>query len=407
MSSSFKKIIPFAKPSIGTDEEDAVLRVLRSGWLTTGRETLAFEKEFQEFVSSKHALAVTSGTAGLHLALEASGVEADQFVITTPYTFAATAEIIRYMHAHPLFVDILPDSYNIDPELVAKAVRENKHHVAAIIPVHIAGNICDMKSLCEITAEKNIHIIEDCAHAFPVKYNGKYAGTLGQIGVYSFYANKTITTGEGGMIATDNTEYTQRMKVMRTHGIDREAWDRYSAQNKWYYEIIEPGFKYNLSDIASAIGRVQLTRANDFLEKRRHIANIYIRELSGLDFLHIPAYTDDHAWHLFMIRIQPEYCTLSRNVFIEKLSENGIGTSVHYTPLHIMPYYKNKYGYKPDDFPVSLANSQACISLPIYPDLDEEDLMYIIQTVKKIGQAHRPVHTAVPGSAATSPKPEK
>jgi dTDP-4-amino-4,6-dideoxygalactose transaminase len=385
--------IPFARPSLGREEERAVVRVLRSGWLTTGPKTAEFEAAFARYTGAAHALAVSSATAGLHLAVEALGVGPNDEVVTTPYTFAATAEVIRYTGAHPRFVDIDEESFNIDPALVERSLEQKPEFAKALLPVHVAGLPCDMAELGAIAARRGLPIVEDCAHAFPVRLNERFLGRHGRIGVYSFYASKTITTGEGGMAVTDDEALAARMKVMRLHGIDRESWDRYtSPSNRWHYEIVAPGFKYNLTDIASAIGLEQLKKAEAFKARRARAAARYRQGLAALDFIRLPAVHPDHAWHLFIVRLVPNALAITRDEFIKELSARDIGVSVHYTPLHVMPYYRNKYGYKPDDFPIAFKNSQSCISLPLYPDLSDEDLERVIAAVKAIGAAHIPAH---------------
>ena len=381
--------IPFAKPSLGTEEEEAVLRVLRSGWLTTGKEAKGFENEFSQFIKTSHALAVNSATSGLHLALEALGIKPGDKVITSPYTFTATAEVIRYLGADPVFADIDPETFNINPKAVEKLLEEDPS-IKGIIPVHIGGNPCDMDSLMEIKKKYNIFLLEDAAHAFPVRYKGKFLGTFGDAGVFSFYATKTITTGEGGMIVTNNKTAAKRMSVMRLHGIDREIWDRYTSDKpSWQYSIVEAGFKYNMPDIAASMGREQLKKATLFLERRKQIAEFYIEKMKDLDFLKLPQYHEDHGWHLFMPKIIPEKLTISRNSFIDELVKKGIGISVHYIPLHIMPYYKQKYFYKEYDFPKTMDAYNTVFSLPIYPDLTSNQLNRIVAAVRNTGLRFR------------------
>jgi dTDP-4-amino-4,6-dideoxygalactose transaminase len=383
--------IPFSKPSIGKQEEQAAIDVLRSGWLTTGKVCAEFENEFAAYVGTKHALAVNSGTAGLHLALEALEIKPKQLVLTTPYTFAASVEIIEYLGARPLFVDIEEDSYNIDPNRVEPALKRYKHRIGCVLPVHIGGLPCNMSALCALAGAQAIPLVEDAAHAFPVKLNNKFLGTFGSLGVFSFYANKTITTGEGGMIVTDNDALAAKIKVCRLHGIDRDVWNRYTDRadtRSWYYQIVEKGYKYNLPDLLAAIGRVQLSKARDFLAKRTAIAQCYLQELADCDFISLPGSTEAHAWHLFMIKIQPAKLTINRDEFIEKLREQGIGVSVHFIPLHIMPYFKTKYGFKPRDFPLALNNYLRSISLPVYPGLSRVQTKRVIESIKKIGYAH-------------------
>ncbi len=381
--------IPFARPSLGTEEEEAVIKVLRSGWLTTGTEAKNFETEFAAYTNSSKALAVNSATAGLHLALEALGVGPGDKVITTPYTFTSTAEVIIYLGADPVFADIDPDTFNIDPVKIEKLLKKDPS-IKGIIPVHIAGNPCNMGALLKLREKYNLFIIEDAAHSFPVKYNGKLLGSIGDIGVFSFYATKTITTGEGGMIVTNNSKAAKRISVMRLHGIDREIWDRYTSDKpSWQYSIVDAGYKYNMPDIAAAIGREQLKKASLFLKKRENIAKYYLKNLEDMDVLKLPEYVENHGWHLFMPRIVPEKLTVNRNDFIKEIISKGVGISVHFIPLHIMPYYKNKYGYKEDDYPETLKVYNTVFSLPIYPDLTENQLKRIITAVIDTGLKYR------------------
>ena len=383
-STDAPKFIPFARPSIGREEEQAVLQVLRSGWLTTAGQAQAFEQEFAELTGAHHALAVNSATAGLHLALEAVGVKAGDKVVTTPYTFTATAEVIRYLQADPLFVDIDEASLTIDPRQTEAAVADSK--VTALLPVHMGGHPSDMDSLLKIAHENSIALVEDAAHALPVRYGDSFLGCLGDVGVFSFYATKTITTGEGGMVTTSNSEIAERIKIMRLHGIDREVWKRYTDRStSWKYDVVAAGYKYNLPDVAASIGRVQLQRAYEFLERRRSIAKRYLEAWSGYDFLQLPSAPEQHAWHLFVLRIRPEKLTIDRDKYIEQLQSKGVGTSVHYIPLHIMSYYAKRYSFSPEDFPVSMRVYRTAFSVPIYPDLSDVEVERVIEAVISIG----------------------
>lgn len=377
--------IPFARPSLDEREETAVLRVLRSGWLTTASEAQAFEEEFAASVGSRHAIAVSSGTAGLHLALEAAGVKPGSLVITTPYTFTATAEVIRYLGADPLFVDVREDDLTLDPAGVERAARAHAN-VSAVLPVHLGGHPCDMDPILATAAKTGAAVVEDAAHAFPGRYRDRPLGTLGTAGVFSFYATKTITTGEGGMVTTNDDALARRMSVMRLHGIDRVVWNRYTSRTPgWEYRVVEAGYKYNLPDILAAMGRVQLEKAEQFHRRRREIAAAYREAFSSRDYLRLPPDRPGSSWHLYVIRIRPGRLTIDRNEYIERLSVAGIGTSVHYIPLHIMPYYRDRYDLRPDDFPVSLEAYGAAISLPIYPGLDDESVRRVIAAVIEIG----------------------
>jgi len=378
------EFIPFARPTLGPEEERAAVEVIRSGWLTTGPQAAAFEEEFAAYVGSRHALAVCSATAGLHLALEALGVGPGDLVATTPYTFTATAEVIRYLGADPVFVDVEPRTYNLDPRCLERAVRDSGERLKAVLPVHIGGLPCALEKIQAVSAP--VPVVEDAAHAFPVTLDGRYAGAIGTLGVYSFYANKNITTGEGGMVVTDRDDLASRVRIMRNHGIDREAWARYTAPGaSWKYAVVEAGYKYNLTDIAAAIGRVQLRRAESFLADRRRVARVYIEQLKDLEFVELPVTAESHAWHLFLLRLRPERLTISRDRFVEALREVGIGTSVHYIPLHIMPYYSRRYGLAPADFPVALDCYERTISLPIYPALTDAQVSRVVEAVRQIG----------------------
>ncbi len=399
--SASTEFIPFARPALGPEEEAAVVSVLRSGWLTTGAEAKAFEAEMADMVGVSHALAVSSATAGLHLALEALGVGAGDLVATTPYTFTATAEVARYLGADPLFVDIEADGFNIDPDALDRAVDQHGGRVRAIVPVHLAGEPCEMRRIRRTAKRCGAAVVEDAAHAFPVVTEDGYLGTVGDAGVYSFYANKTITTGEGGMILTNRDDVAQRAGVMRLHGIDREAWDRYTATRpSWAYAVVEAGYKYNMPDLAASIGRVQLTKAEGFLRERTRIAAAYHEGLADCSFLTLPRFSREHAWHLFIIRLNPQRLSIDRDTFIRALYHAGIGASVHYIPLHLMPYYQRRYGYAPEDYPNAAAAYRSCVSLPVYPGLSDDAVERVIRAVRNIGERNYAPHGRHPGAEA-------
>jgi dTDP-4-amino-4,6-dideoxygalactose transaminase len=383
--------IPFARPFIGREEEEAVLRVLRSGWLTTGAETLAFEKEFAEFLSdpSLHCLAVNSATSGLHLALEACGTGQGDLVLVPSLTFTATAEVVRYLGADPVFIDTVPGTFHMDPAALEKTLKRLLPRKAkAVIPVHYGGLVCDMEAISDIACRYELKVIEDAAHSFPSKVEfGElgtvFAGTFGDVGVFSFYATKTITTGEGGMVVCRDEAISRRIAVMRSHGIDRSVWNRYSdARASWSYDVVEAGYKYNLPDVLAAIGRVQLTRAWDLLRMREEIAAAYDSAFAGNDCFVLPPTGPGDARHLYPLRLNPEKLRISRNEFIEKLKEAGIGVSVHFIPLHTMPFYKNRYGLAEDDFPETIQSSSREISLPIWPGMTEALVNRVIKVVQ-------------------------
>lgn len=386
-----KMTVPFFKASIGKEEEDAAVRVLRSGWLTTGNEAHEFEKEFAAKTGVKHALAVNSNTSGMIMAMEACGVKAGKAVITTPYTFVSTAASARHLDADVYFADIEKDNYSIDPESIEKILDSEKgKNVVAIVPVHVAGNVCNMKRIMEIAKKHGVYVIEDCAHSFPSPTDMGFAGTIGDVGVFSFYATKTMTTGEGGMVTTNNDGLAKRMSQMRLHGMNRDAWDRYtSTKASWEYDIIAPGFKSNLPDILAAIGRVQLAKADEFDEKRKVHVEKYNREFSKLDFIKIPPTSKGDSRHLYLMRLNLEILDCDRNVFAKELQERGLGISMHFIPIFHFSYWKELYpDFKAENFPNAEEKYLETISLPLWPDMTEEMTDYVIECVKAVGEKH-------------------
>lgn len=377
--------LPFALPDIGEEEIAEVVDSLRSGWLTTGPKTQRFEREFADFIGSDvQALAVNSATAGLHLALEAFGIGQGDEVITTPYTFTATAGVVRHLGADPVFVDIDPNTFNLDPAKIERAITER---TKAIIPVHFAGMACDMQPIIEIARRHGLKVLEDAAHALPATYQSRLVGSLDtDATVFSFYATKTITTGEGGMIVTRDHAIAERCRAMRLHGISRDAFDRYtSTKPSWHYEVIAPGFKYNLTDIASSIGLQQLKKAWAFQERRQKMAERYDAELADLPITLPPQPENDdlHSWHLYAIRLD-DSAGISRDEFIQQMSARGIGCSVHFIPLHLHPYWRNAYDLQPHDFPMAWRAYERAVSLPLYTKMTDDDQTRVIEAVKDV-----------------------
>ncbi len=380
--------LPFHVPDIGEEEIQAVVRTLRSGWLTTGPKVRQLEEGFARYVGCQHALAVNSGTAALHLALDAIGIKEGDEVLVPTITFAATAEVVLYFKAKPVLVDCRRDTFNIDPDQIEKKVTSKTR---AIIPVHFGGQPCEMDRILEIARKYNLKVIEDAAHALPARYQGKIVGTISDITCFSFYATKTITTGEGGMATTENPEWADRMRIMSLHGISKDAWKRYTADGSWYYDILYPGYKYNLTDIAAAIGIEQLKKCDRFWEARRRIAAVYDEGFADLPEIRTPACRPDvqHAWHLYVIQLELERLRINRNEFIEALKHENIGASVHFIPLHLHPYYRNTMGYKPQDFPNASAAYDRIVSLPIYPRMTDADVQDVIGAITHIIRKHR------------------
>ncbi len=389
--------VPFHRPAIGPDEEREVLDSLRSGWITTGPKAKRFEREFAEYVGAKHALAVAHCTGALHLSLWALGIGPGDEVITTPFTFTATAEVMGYLGARPLFVDIDPGTFNINPARIEEVLESGEHRrVRAILPVHFAGQPCDMDRICAIARRHGLDVVEDAAHAAGAARHleGRgmtRIGNIGKLSCFSFYATKNFTSAEGGMITTEDDALADKITVASLHGMNRDAWKRYDKSGSWYYEIHDTGFKYNLSDVHAAIGVAQLKRASDFMARRTAIANAYNEALRGEEGLQVP-YGEpgiEHAWHLYVLRLRPEMLKVGRNQFVEMLRERGVGVSVHCIPLHTMHFYQKTYGYRGNEFPVSEDVFSRCLSLPIYAAMSDEDVSYVIETVRDLIRQNR------------------
>ena len=381
------EFIPFSKPSIGEDEIAEVIDSLREGWVTTGPKAKRFETDFARYIGGGvEAVALNSATAGLHLALEALGISEGDEVITTPYTFTATAEVVRYLGADPVFVDIDPVTLNIDADRIEAALTEKTR---AIIPVHFAGLPCNMDQILAIARKHHLKVVEDAAHTLPGRYKQQMIGTLdSDATVFSFYANKTITTGEGGMLVTRSKAVAERCRAMRLHGINRDVFARYASDKpSWFYEVVAPGYKYNLTDIAASIGIHQLKKADLFQQQRERQAFTYLRELADLP-LKMPAAAPkdwQHSWHLFVVHLNGD-APVDRNEFIEKMAERHIGCSVHFIPLHIHPYWRDRYHFKPEDFPLAWKAFEGAVSLPLYPRMTEAEQQRVIDTVRSILQ---------------------
>ena len=383
------RYLPFSEPWIGEEEIEAAVECLRSGWLTSGPKVAELETAFAGYVGAPHALAVNSCTSALHLALEAVGVKAGDEVITSPITFAATAAVIEHLGAKPVLVDVEPDTLNLDASLLPAAITPR---TKALLPVHFAGQPCDMGQVMEVAHAHGLAVVEDAAHALPAAYEGRRVGTIGDITCFSFYVTKTITTGEGGMATTADPDLAERMRVMRLHGMSKDAWKRYTREGSWFYEITAPGFKYNLPDLLAAIGLPQLARSDAFLARREAIVRAYDKAFAGLPGVQTPALKPgrEHAWHLYVIQIDPESAGIDRDAMIRELAARGIGTSVHFIPLHLHPYYRDKYDYRPDDFPRAHAAFRRLVSLPLFAKMTDAEVERVTTAVRDILEASRP-----------------
>jgi len=401
--------VPFFRPALGEAEIDEVVKCLRSGWLTSGPTTKRFETEFAAAVGAKHAVALNSATAALHLAADALGLKAGQAVLVPTLTFAATAEIVRYLGGHPVLVDCDPDTFNMD---LADAERKlalvaggklpgadgAKPPVVGIIPVHVSGLMMDMDAVHAFAKKHNLWVIEDAAHAFPSSWRPsadkpwqRCGENTSAVACFSFYANKTITTGEGGMAVTDDEKLADRIRMMSLHGLSRDAWGRYSGGGSWDYQIVDAGYKYNLTDIAAAIGVHQLARAEVMRVERQQIATNYRERFADLEALELPVVPENriHSWHLFPVRLRLEKLSIDRNAFFAALREAGVGCSVHWRPLHLHPYYRDRFGWPAELFPVATPLWERFISLPLFPGMTADEFEYVVDTVRGLCERHR------------------
>jgi dTDP-4-amino-4,6-dideoxygalactose transaminase len=391
--------LPFSPPLIGEEEIAEVVDTLRSDWITTGPKVRRFEEEFSEYVGAPAALGLNSCTAALHTALAALGVGAGDAVITTPMTFVSSVHVIEHVGAHPIMADVEPDTLNVDPRRVAEAIesaRAKGLRVKALLPVHLYGHPCDMNPLMDLAREYDLAVVEDAAHALPASHEGRRVGSFARLfdvpvlTCFSFYATKNLTTGEGGML-TGPPRLIDEARIWSLHGKSRDAWNRYGAKGSWFYEVVRPGFKYNLTDIGAALGLVQLRKLDAFQARRREIARRYTEAFSRLEELTLPASRPEveHAWHLYVIRLNPGALRITREQFIEEMRERRIGTSVHFIPVHTHPYYRDRYGFKPEEFPVAHAEFQRIVSLPLNPRMSDRDVEDVIEAVSDVVEKFR------------------
>lgn len=380
--------IPFHLAMVGEEEAQAAAEVVRSGWLTMGPKTIEFERQFASYVGAKHAIGVNSCTAGLHIALEAIGLRQGDEVLVPTTTFTATAEVVVYFKAIPVLVDVDPITLCIDP---VDAERKITSKTRAILPVHFAGQPCDMDRIQELASQHRLEIVEDAAHSLPASFRGTPVGAISKLTAFSFYATKTMTTGEGGMVTTNDDALAARMRIMRLHGIGRDAWKRYSSEGSWFYEVLSAGFKYNLTDIQSAIGLVQLAKCTEMRNLREQVARQYSEAFSQCDLLQIPTVLEDResAWHLYVLRLNLDRLRIGRDQVIEQLKQRGIGTSVHFIPLHLHPYYRETYHYRETDLPIATAEYHRSFSLPIYPGMSSDQIAYVIEQVLAVVMSNR------------------
>lgn len=371
--------LPFSPPSISEEEIAAVVETLRSDWITTGPKTKQFEQLFAEYIGAPAALALNSCTGGLHIALAALGIGAGDEVITTPITFACSANVIEHVGGTPVLADVDPETLTLDPQCVAEKITPR---TKAIMPVHFAGHPAEMAALLALAEQHQLFVIEDAAHALPATYAGRMIGTLGDFTAFSFYATKNLTTAEGGML-TGTPQRIAEARLWSLHGMNRDAWKRYSAEGSWYYEVVLPGFKYNMTDIQAAIGMVQLNRLAHFQARRREVVAQYQAAFGALEALQTPVERPnvEHAWHLYTLRLNFEQLRLTRAQFIEELKARNIATSVHFIPIHLHPYYRDRYGWKPEDFPIAYREYQRLVSLPLHPRLSDGDVADVINAV--------------------------
>lgn len=378
-----KEFLPYALPMIEEEEINEVVATLKSGWIAKGPRTIELEKRFAEFVGAKHAIAMNSCTAALHIALLAAGVGPGDEVITTPMTFSASANTIIHTGATPVFVDIDPETFCIDPAKIEEKITAK---TKAIVPVHYSGQACNMDEIRRIAEKHNLFVSEDAAHAIYTEYKGKYIGAEGLAASFSFYATKNIATGEGGMLTTNDDEIAEKARVLSSHGMTKAAWNRYGKGGNWRYDIEYPGYKYNMFDIQAALGLRQLDKIDRMQNRRFEIVKAYNDTFGAMPQLIIPkaaSYTT-HSWHLYVLQLDLSKLTIDRDKFIEEMGNENIGVSVHFIPVHLMSYYVNTYGYKRGDFPITESYFDRIVSLPLYPTMSDEDMEDVIYAVKRI-----------------------
>jgi dTDP-4-amino-4,6-dideoxygalactose transaminase len=381
--------LPFCKPYIGDEEKNEVIAALESGWLSTGPRTKQFELEMQNYVGARHSVALSSCTAGLHVALVAGGIQPGDEVITSPFTFVSTANVILHLGARPVFVDIHPETYNMD---VSKIEERITSRAKAIIPVHYAGQACDMDPIMELARKHNLLVIEDAAHGIGTKYKGQLLGSWDdRVTIFSFYATKTMTTGEGGLLATGIEEIANKARILSLHGITHDAWKRYSATGSWYYEVVSPGYKYNMTDIQAALGLCQLKRLEGFIARREEICQTYNKAFELIQEIVTPLVSPDarHARYIYPILVQESMLKINRSQFIDALRAENLGTSVHFIPVHLHPYYRETFGYKRGDYPVTESVYDRLISLPLFPHMNIQDVQDTIKAVERIVRYYR------------------
>lgn len=382
------KFLTFSPLAIGEEEIREVTKTLRSGWITTGPKTHEFEERFREFVNARAALAVNSCTSALHLALVVLKIGPGDEVITSPMTFCSAVNIIEHVGAKPVFADVEPDTLNINPGQIAKLLKSKmrRKKIKAIVATHYAGHPCEMDEIMALGHKYGIPVIEDAAHALPASYKEKKIGSIGNFTAFSFYATKNLTTAEGGMLVSQNLQNIKQARILSLHGMDRDAWNRYGTKGSWAYKVVTPGFKYNLTDIQSSLGIVQLKKLLGFQKRRREIVRQYQHNLEDCNLLQLPVERShvEHAWHLYPVRLDLKRIRITRGQFIEALKRRGIGASVHFIPVHLQPYYRDKYGFKPEDYPVAFQEYQRLVSLPLSPALDDADVKKVLRAVETI-----------------------
>jgi len=381
-------IVPFFKPSIGEEEISGVVESLKQGWLTMGQKTFQFEQNFCKYVGAKYGIAVNSCTAGLHLGLRVIGIKPGDEVIVPTTTFVATAEVVTYFGAKPVLVDVERETHLLNPTLLERVITDR---TKGIIPVHFAGQPTDMEQILQIAHHYNLKVIEDAAHALPATYRGKRVGTIGDLTAFSFYATKTITTGEGGMITTNREDWAEQLKILRLHGISKDAWKRYSKEGSWKYDVISNGYKYNTTDLNSSLGIAQLKKANQFWRARKRIVEKYNSAFKGREELILYKIKPDResAYHLYPLKLNLDALKIDRDRFIEELKQRGVYASVHFIPIYRFSYYRERYGYRPEKYPVSEWIFNRVLSLPLYPSMELYEVEYVIDKVLDIIKKYR------------------